>query len=636
MGSRRTVLENTESAQYPRLLATYELLILTAIGVLTLEPLWLVGLTNTDDMVYSQLGHTFDWDSPLTNAIGMGRFYYLYSGFLYMLPYLLKNVWYFKLFAIGPLIAIPVLMGKVIQTLTGFFGTFSLTVLIYFVCLQMYSDYYPTAAFPFVFTFSICLFLLSYLAWLNNRTNENRFYRICSLSLFTLFILPYETFVYLFSFVFILTSFSEQRRKGLTMLASGRTASRELQWYGCVLLIYATAYLSFACIPPPQGFSRDHMNMSSDGFDLNGCANTVWHFSASSLPTASLFYGNTQYLRNWYWEDPELYSNFLDILRVARSDWWLRALLAGGLVIVVLSRTPSIKLHILKSFAIVGTFVFVTSPLLHALTQKYQQFVAHHVYVYLPTFFSYLGFVIASASLVLYLNGVFRHTRVFAPWLTLVAFLFGLVSLVHSFNNYHVARYQAHLSFTWTVMDHVLQSPPFEQLPEGATVYAPSLPRATVTYDMLSNTVGDYWEDYIHLVSGKRLHLIYSPSDLASNQSKYIYYLGLNKMPKDFHAFVVLGSFSVEKAKVGLYANEFDLMTYSKYKEFELSFKHEAPDSTTIAVEGQPNRIAESGLFKAPIVRGVRTPLVMTHVSGQAIKLDSIDVSFFKLHHPID
>jgi len=636
MGSRRNLREKAESCQYPNLLPTYELLILTAIGVLTLEPLWLVGLTNTDDMVYSQLGYTRDWDSPLTNAIGMGRFYYLYSGFLYMLPYLIKNVWYFKLFAIGPLIAIPVLLGKVIQTLTGLFGTFSLTILVYFVCLQMYSDYYPTAAFPFVFTFSICVFLLSYLAWLKYRKNGNQYYQYCSLTLFTMSILPYETFVYLFSFVFLLTSFSEQRRNGLKMLASVRSASRELKWYGFVLLIYAIAYLSFAFIPPPQGFSRDHIKMSSDGFDLNGFANTLWHFSASSLPTASLFYGNTQYLANWYWEDPELYSNFLDVLRIARSDWWLRAFLAGGLLFVVLLRTPSIKLQILKSFVTVGAFVFVSSPLLHALTAKYQQSVAHHVYVYLPTFFSYLGFVTAAVGLVLYLNGVFRHTRVFATWLTLVASLFGFISLVHSFNNYHVARYQAHLSFTWTVMDHVLQSPPFEQLPDGTTVYAPSLPRAKVTYDMLSNKVGDYWEDYIYLVSGKRLHLIYSPSDLASNESKSIYYFGLTKMPKDFHAFVVLGSLSVGKAKAGLYANEFDLMTYSKYKEFELSFKHEAPHSTTIAVEGQPNQIAEIGLFKAPIVRGVRTPLVITHVSGQAIKLDSIDVSFFKLHHPID
>ena len=135
-------------------------------------------------------------------------------------------------------------------------------------------------------------------------------------------------------------------------------------------------------------------------------------------------------------------------------------------------------------------------------------------------------------------------------------------TIVHSFNNYHVARYQSHLSFTWTLMDQCAKSPPFQQLPEGAIVYAPSLPRANVTYDMLTNTVGDYWEDYIHVVSGKRLHLVYSLADLASHSNETVYYFGLNKMPKDFQAYAVLGRLNAEQTQTGNVADEFDLMTY--------------------------------------------------------------------------
>lgn len=612
-------------------LLAYEWLIIAAIAALTLEPLWSVGLTNTDDMVYSQLGYTHDWDSPLTNAIGMGRFYYMYSGFLYMLPYLIKNAWYFKLFSVGPLIAIPLLLGKVLHKLTQQSNSVALTLVVYFVGLQMYTDYYPTAAFPFVFTFSISLFLIAYWAWLHYRETGARLFQGLSLALFVLSILPYETFVFLFTAIFAMNSFFAQRQTGKSLLAATKTTISELKWHGVVLSLYVIAFVSFACLPTPPGFSRDHYQLSSGGFNAKGFASTLWHFSSSALPTASLFYGNTKYLAHAYWDSPQLYSTTYDIFRIATVDWWLRAFLVGGVVVALLYRSPRIQLRTFASLGAVGVFVFAASPLLHALTAKYQKNVAQGVYVYLPTFFSYLGFVVFVVSLLLYLNGIVRNSKLSKVWLGCIAIVFSFVSIAHSFNNFHVARYQAHLSFTWTLMDQCAKSQPFQQLPEGAIVYAPTMPRATVTYDMLTNTVGDYWEDYIHVVSGKRLHMVYSLADLASHSNETVYYFGLNKMPKDFQAYAVLGRLSDMQSPAGNIADEFDLMTYSKYKEFELSFQHKAAEGAKIEIEGQSPLFAKTESFKAAIVRGVPTALVITHVAGQAINLDTVDLSFFKL-----
>ncbi|MFO1065242.1 MAG: hypothetical protein U0892_15360 [Pirellulales bacterium] len=611
-------------------LILYDRLLAFLIVVMTFSPLWPVGLTNTDDMVYSQLGAARDWDSPLTNAIGMGRFYYLYSGFLYMAPYLVKHHWYFKLLSLGPLIAIAWLLGRTVEKQTGTRGTGLLTMVIYCVGLQFYTDYYPTTAFPFAFTFSISLFLISHLQFMAFMKTRHTRHAARALVLFTIAVIPYESFLLLFSTVTALTVLLPKiaRREKLSQVV--RASLWELRGHVIVLALILIAYAAFTLLPTPEGFSRDHYKMSKEGLDVRQFLSAWEHLSCSSLPLSSLCYRNTRFLVDLYWNDPQFMTGFGDILRVAKLDWWLRALIAGVLGAATLSRLPQVNRRSFVGIAITGVAVFLGGPVLHALTAKYQQSVASGVYVYLPTYFSYLGFVAAAVSAIVLLNDMIKRGRVHSAWSALIGLMLGTVSLVHSFNNYHVARYQAHLSFTWTVMDQVLKSDAFQSIQEGATIYTPSLQKSAVTYDMLKNEVGDYWSDYAFRASGKRVRLIYDKAELPDDKSAEMYFLSLNKLSKDFEAIVVIAKLPSDRTDATPVADDFQLLTYSKYKEFSLSFESAGERDTPVTIEGQRPMSLEGRIFKAFISRGVVQPLVQTRVQASAVDLSSVDVSFFK------
>lgn len=619
-----------ESAHFAR----FEWLVLCAIGFLTLAPLWHVQLTNTDDMVYSQLGSTHDWDSPYTNAVGMGRFYYLYSGYLYMTPYIIPSFWYFKLCALGPLAAIPYLLGCVLRRATRCSSAMPLTVLLYFVGLQFYTDYYPTAAFPFVFTFSIVVFLLSLIGWLSYLENGRRVTYWLSLGLFVLGILPYETFVVLFTAVTALITIGLRQGRGWPSLRCCYDAMHQMRGHLLALLLYAMFYIGFTFIPVPEGFSRDHYQIAETGFNLALFGKTMVFMSGTSLPTASFFYGNTHYLTQLVWDSPSHFSSALDVVRVARVDWWVRAFLSAGLTAALISRRsvrPADSQYSLLALLLVGLVVMLLSPILHALTTKYQEQVARGVFVYLPTFFAFLGFVTVSTAALLFVQQRLPSSRWLA-FLTITgcATTVGAISLVHSFNNYHVARYQSHQALTWTVLEQALETHPFQQLPDEATLYAPDLPIASVTYDMLSGDTRDYWSDFISERTGKAIHVTYALQSPGNPAKTPDYYLGLRKMPRDFTAFLVLSPLSQGADSAELVAEDFDLFTYSKYKEFLLTFRHNHAHSHPVFIEGQESIDADSDQFQAAVVRPVATALVSTHVSGREVLLRSISLSFFR------
>ncbi len=601
------------------------------VALLTLSPLWPLVLTNTDDMVYSQLGYTHDWDSPYTNAVGMGRFYYLYSGYLYMCPYLVHSFWYFKLFAVGPLLAIPVLLGLILRKVFRSTDVLLMTMLYYLVLLQHYTDYYPTAAFPFVFTFSITLFLASLWSWLHYWQTRHSGLKWLSRSLFFFAILPYETFVYLFPVIYLVATISLARRdKSCHWLVAIRESVSLLRGHIAIVLIYLVAYVTFAVmVPTPEGFSRDHF--ATEGVDWKATWRTAWHFSTSALPLVSHGYSTTRYLTALYCRDPESYRGLCDVFRTADVSWWVRSLLAAGLVTSLLVRLKSFPLPTQLAVSGIGLFVFTSSPLAHAAVAKYQALVTAGVHVYLPTFFAYLGFVTFLIPFLLYLNGILQRRRsIYCAWLFAVSAGTAVVSMVHDFDNHHIARYQAHHAFSWQVMDKVLDTPTFRDLPDDARVYVPGLPRAEIVYDMVRNTRGDYWEDYVRQFSGKRVKLLYQLDFACPDARPPEYFLGVYKLPKELDAFVVLAPVNRVSEEGRLLANQFELMTYSKYKKCILSFSVGAGQRQHLDIHGRHTQGTLRQSIEVPIDRGDRPEaLVQTHVSAGDIDLSTIDVSYF-------
>lgn len=621
-------MDQADTSSSPDSSNYYEWLLLSVIGFLTFVPLWTVGLASTDDMVYSQLGYTHDWDSPITNALGMGRFYYVYSGYLYMAPYLIKDFYYFKLFAIGPLVAIPFLLGGLLQRITGSPAANKLSILIYFVGLQMYTDYYPTAAFPFVFTFSVAVFLCSLNVWLAYLQSRRPLTLALSVLLFCLSILPYETFVVLFSTVTFLTAFFMTRAYHLSTFRSAVSSLYAMRFHLLALGVYVVLYVTVASLPAPEGYSRDHYKVNSSEFSLSGFVNTLWHFSTSSLPLASNGYATTVSLTHTYWDHPKQYTGIKSILRTAKPEWWVRAVLAGSLAVVILGRRPSISRQTAIALALTGSVVFVLSPFLHALTSKYQQWVANGVHVYLPTFFSFMGFVLLASAVILPLNQVFQRPRLFKVWLLAVGLGVGYVTIVHSANNYYITRYQSHHSFTWTVMDRVLESHVFQEIPDGAVIYTQTLPRATVSHDMLTHDVRDYWEGYINVVTGKSLRVVYSEEELRETDSNApVYYLRLVKLPRQFDAYAVLAQVDFKEGSLPSTAASFYLMTYSRYKTANILFYETGDEDTLVEVEGQPPKPSKDGIFQTEIICPVIGPLTSTRVNGSKIDLDSVQWS---------
>lgn len=136
--------------------------LLFLVYIIALFPLTKIGFTVGDDIdLYTDLckGH---WTNIVGNLPYLhGRFYLLFIRYVNTLPYLINNHAYFDLMYIFPIALSFILFSKLIQRV---FNNYSITLFaaIFFAsCFQIAGFHSITTAYPFFFTFSFCLILIS-------------------------------------------------------------------------------------------------------------------------------------------------------------------------------------------------------------------------------------------------------------------------------------------------------------------------------------------------------------------------------------------------------------------------------------------------------------------------------------------
>ena len=143
------------------------LLVLLCFG-LAMEPMSSALITNTDDMTYYLASRSRDFSMPFDMAVVTGRFFLSFSGFLYILPYLLDFTWFFKLCAIGSLLVIPYAIERVMNKIGVTKGSSILFIIISISFFQNHNGYYRTTDFYLEFTLPIILFCLSTLFFIDS------------------------------------------------------------------------------------------------------------------------------------------------------------------------------------------------------------------------------------------------------------------------------------------------------------------------------------------------------------------------------------------------------------------------------------------------------------------------------------
>ena len=195
--------------------------LLFLVYIIALFPLTKIGFTVGDDIdLYTETckGH---WNHVIGNLPYLhGRFYLLFSRYVNTVPYLIDSRVYFDLMYIFPIALSFILFSRLIQRVFNN-DSISLFAAIFFAsCFQIAGFHSITTAYPFFFTFSFCLILISlhlFISFYEKRKKHLLYFSAIIMLIATLF---YETYM-LYYFVFLIIAiwknnnlYLEQRKIG--------------------------------------------------------------------------------------------------------------------------------------------------------------------------------------------------------------------------------------------------------------------------------------------------------------------------------------------------------------------------------------------------------------------------------------
>lgn len=479
---------------------TTSLFLLLVLAVILLFPLLFVGFTTHDDAVFAinfgnGYGHT--WEIAWKLSITQGRFAFWWTYPLIRIPYALDNrVWYLAMKYGSFFLLLCALYYAVHKSFRS--SWIALASLVFFLAFRQNGwDHNALTSYPVVFNFAAVLFLVSLGLYCVAIDRKNLVLACFSGGLY-FFSLGCELFVLFFPFyVAALLSRVAPGESVIRRLMSGK---KYILAVALPLMAYLAIYLTWRSIHPTN-YSGNRL----DGFNLLAAGRVIATYSLSAFPWASLRFvfspndqlqfANVAGLRVILSE-----LNAAHFIKTAVAGLLFARLMTSPCFIVPQART----LIIGAALAFVGIFL---PNLLSGFTQKYQGWVASGDYSYLYTYYSFISAVVFAALVLAYMNAKIRSWK---PKLRLALILIGVIatmaiSFAVEVRNQYIAFDQKLSHRKWQLMDVVIKSPAFMEVPDGSTVVAPTL---SEHYRGIAQAPADYWSKYIKYKTGKNVQFV--------------------------------------------------------------------------------------------------------------------------------
>lgn len=475
------------------------LFLLATMAAVTFYPLLFVGFTTNDDLMLAiESGQGNFWGSAHKFSAEQGRVGFLWAHPLFQVPYFFDNrIWYLATKYGSIFLSLAALYYAIFKIFrSSWIALASLVLFLAFV--QNGWDHNALTSYPFVFNFLIALFLVSLGLFCDAIDRKSLALAGLSAGLYFL-VLVNEFFVLFFPcYVAILASRGEPGGSFRERFASGW---KYLLAIAVALVLYVAIYLTWRTLHPSS-----YTGNRPDGIlDFLAAANVVATYGLSAFPVASLGFLFSPAEQLSYANSVGLEAILSDL-----SGASLIKACAAGLLFARLIHSANFDVPRARTLLVGAAFAFVAIFLpnvLVALTKKYQFWVASGSKSYLYTYHSFIAAVVFAALMLAYLKVKARRWN---PKTTTVLASVGImaticVSLAVDVRNQYIAFDQKLSHRKWQLMDYVIQSPAFADIPDGSTVVAPTLGAHQRGVAWAPNF---YWTRYVKYKTGKNVRFV--------------------------------------------------------------------------------------------------------------------------------
>lgn len=481
--------------------------------ILTLYPFFQIGFTIWDDMEYYMVALRGNFhEDAVNNALRSGRFYHFLVKPFYSFAYIFDNFYITKLVQHASLILSYILFALVIRKIfkSGYFALITFLMLITFTSVT--SNYHiPFISYPFYFTFSFSLILLSLLLFLKYTETSGNKYLVFSALVYLCGVIFFEIYVEFLLLMILFILIRSWKLRGLKASFKDKQFYREILPFIGIILVYAIAYLSFNIYNnihnPDQKYTG---NILAANFSLANFFTVLFHTNRAAYPTILYQYHYYQILSNSL-----LLSGHIDsiwyIIKHSEISALVNALIQCFLFVMVYLK---MKFDISwKKVGIAGVLAFLYSLACHfliAITEKYNASWYEWMNGYVTTYFAYFGIMLIVA-LITYAGIKLLNFHKITRYIGIGIFTIALfcLSLITQYSNDHLARDYRHVQNNFFMMDEMIKENAFDFIPENALVYAADLNR---TASLLMSEIGESvldWGEYIELKSGRKMELCF-------------------------------------------------------------------------------------------------------------------------------
>ena len=438
---------------------------ISLLGMIALYPLSQVGIATGDDFGYMLRSWDHFFEDSVFFAKRTGRFYFIFAGYIYKIPYLIENQFYFHTMLILPILTSFILFVTLVHRIFKNHYATLLSALFITLFYQISGGHSATAGYPFYFSFTFSLIIGSFHLLYSYITKGRYYLLLISALLFAIATVFYEAYLiyYLLIFIFIIYRYSwsslKERQKRFLLY-------KELAPFVFFGILYLTIYFIFYVSNPSQ-YGGNTLPAQFDFYLIFKAltAMTLYVFPFSLLFDYHFFLteSSTQYDQSFYL--------FQMLFSEASMVAYIKAII-GTVLFLILARKVPMKInkkHLLI-IALISLFFIIAPHLPLLLSEEYANFVQAS---YVTTYFAFFAMVLllcAIFTLLLQWGAVKKwRNRIVLGGLTLFIFISTLsVQFVNERVTHDLAIGEQRLTHLKIVFDP-------EYIQNGSPVYTEQL-----------------------------------------------------------------------------------------------------------------------------------------------------------------
>lgn len=589
-------------------------------GMITFYPLLKVGMVTGDDLGYmlwpiDQLGR-----DAKAYAEGTGRFYFLITLWVYKIPYLIDSQVFFYTMLILPIVTSFGLFVWFIKRIFNNEQIAFISALIACSIYQICGGHSATAAYPFYFSVSFSLLLISFHFLLSYIREKKYKYLIISSIILAITSIFYESYLVFYILVLILIV-SQYKFQEIFRWSILKSISKELIpyifWGSTYLLVYYFYYRS--CSAQYGG------NTFSSEFEMSIFIKAMGNMAFYALPLSSLF--DYQFFLTEYSLEVNQTEHLLCLVFTqAGLISYIKAILTVSLFYYLI-KFLNFSIH-KKSIIYIGlvAILFILLPHLPlALSEKYSTSIQN---AYVTTYFSFFAVVVLMITLILYIENRFTKLKIVKQ---IIHVIFGivlfLITLSTQFINERVVEDLSVAQMRLDIMEKMLVK---ENITERAHVYVEPLHYSTSYFSKSITRQGSPFASFAKEKNGLEIYQYLNYDEFYQkfkNQTEIVYLIYFAQAPKSGDCQMSIVPVFGNQLREQFFENRSDSMIVgylSMYKKFSISIGTDSIHS--VLVSGK-STVSQGNLHYTNLTFHTKPRVSIFEIKGNGLNPNSLMIS---------